>query len=217
MSVGRVLKGAASGLAVCLLATACGGEEEPEPERVTAEQQCDDTLSPDAARALETVLNTKRFSHDPRGGLERTADALVVDHEKGERRTPTHYLCKANPSELSDTVTVEFRLYRDTELPAGRRLASLHPYAMGVEAVSGPKRARLYIRCTSPRLQGSDKRPARIMGELYFIRSKLPDTLPIREANLTVLHSATLAVVRKLGCEDDAGLDVKPVFKPLPE
>ncbi|MEU3609324.1 hypothetical protein AB0E83_28320 [Streptomyces sp. NPDC035033] len=217
ISVERVLKGAASGLAVCLLATACGGEEEPEPERVTAEQQCDDTLSPDAARALETVLKTKRFSHDPRGGLERTTDALVADHEKGERRTPTHYLCKANPSELSDTVTVEFRLYRDADLPGGARLAGLHPYEMGVEAMSGPRRARLYIRCTSPRLQGSDKRPARIMGELYFIRSELPDTVPVREAHLTILHSVTLAVVRKLGCEGDAGLTEKPVLKPLPE
>ncbi|MFF6898094.1 hypothetical protein [Streptomyces hydrogenans] len=55
------------------------------------------------------------------------------------------------------------------------------------------------------------------MAELDFRWSKLPDTAPIREAHLTILHSATLAVVRKLGCEDDAGLAEKPVLKPLPE
>ncbi|MFF2778292.1 hypothetical protein ACFVU3_25650 [Streptomyces sp. NPDC058052] len=55
------------------------------------------------------------------------------------------------------------------------------------------------------------------MGELNFIRSKLPDTVPVREAHLTVLHSVTLAVVRKLGCEDDAGLTGTPVLKALPE
>ncbi|MCM1946409.1 hypothetical protein NC315_13625 [Streptomyces sp. G2] len=55
------------------------------------------------------------------------------------------------------------------------------------------------------------------MAELVFNRSELPDTVPVREATLTVLHSVTLAVVRKLDCEDDAGLAEKPVLKPLPE
>ncbi|MFD4375217.1 hypothetical protein [Streptomyces sp. NPDC058486] len=36
-------------------------------------------------------------------------------------------------------------------------------------------------------------------------------------AHLTVLHCVTLAVVRKLGCEGDAGLAEKPVLKALPE
>lgn len=217
VSVRRVLQGAVLGLALCLLATACGRGEEPEPERVMAEQQCDGTLSPGAARALETVMHTKRFSHDPRGGLERTAEALVADHGKGERRSPTRRLCRANPAGSSDRITVAFHLYRDTELARGDRVASLHPYAMGVEALSGPKRALLYVRCASPRLKGSDKHPVRVMGQLDFIRSKLPDTAPIREAHLTILHSATLAVVRKLDCEDDAGLAEKPALKPLPE
>ncbi|MEU8883527.1 hypothetical protein [Streptomyces hydrogenans] len=55
------------------------------------------------------------------------------------------------------------------------------------------------------------------MAELDFRWSKLPDTVPTREAHLTILHSATLAVVRKLDCEDDAGLAEKPALKPLPE
>ncbi|MEU9853829.1 hypothetical protein [Streptomyces sp. NPDC047974] len=213
-----MLKGAASGLAVCLLAAACGGEEEPEPERVRAEQQCDDTLSPDAARALETVLNTKRFSHDPRGGLERATGELVEDYPESWRRMPGHSLCRASPPTGMEEVEIEFRLLRrDSDLPGDQHAASLHPYGMGVEALSGPRAAQLYVRCFSPRLEGSDKRPALIMAELDFRRSKLPDTVPIREAHLTVLHSVTLAVVRKLGCENDAGLTEKPVLKPLPE
>ncbi|MFF9502780.1 hypothetical protein [Streptomyces sp. NPDC014656] len=214
ISVGRVLKGAASGVAICLLATACGGDEEPEPKRVVAAQQCDDTLSREAAHALETVLKTKTFDDAPTGGLERTADALVADYDRGQRRSPTRRLCRASPATSSDAITIAFHLYRETELARGDRVASLHPYAMGVEALSGPKRARLFVRCTSPRLQESDKRPAPVMGELNFIRSDLPDTASVREAHLTILHSVTLAVVRKLGCENDAGLDAKPVFRP---
>ncbi|MFB7279863.1 hypothetical protein ACFCZV_22355 [Streptomyces hydrogenans] len=204
-------------LAAFLLATACGGGK-PEPERVMAEQQCDDTLSPDAARALETVLNTKRFSHDPRGGLERAAGGLVEDYPESWRRTPGHSLCRASPPTGMDEVEIEFRLLRrDGDLPGDRHAADLHPYAMGVEALSGPRAAQLYVRCLSPRLEGSGKRPALIMAELDFRRSELSDTVPIREAHLTVLHSVTLAVVRKLACENDAGLDAKPVLKALPE
>lgn len=216
-SVGRMLKGAASGVAVCLLVAACGGDEKPEPERVTAERQCDDTLSPDAARALETVLRAERFDDAPRGGLERSTNELAADYAKAERRPSKHSLCRASPSTNSDEVAIDFRLYKDDDLFGDVHPRGLHPYDMGVEAQSGPKKAHLFVRCVSPQLQGSDRRPARITGRLLFLRSKLPDTVAVREANLTVLHSVTLAVVRKLGCENDAGLTEKPVFKPRPE
>ncbi|MEV6204281.1 hypothetical protein AB0M64_30545 [Streptomyces sp. NPDC051771] len=117
----------------------------------------------------------------------------------------------------TDTVNIRFGFYGHDDLLGDVHPRGLHPYAMGVEAHSGPKKAYLFLTCVTPRLEGSDKHPARIRGTLTFNQSKLPDTAPIREANLTILHSATLAVVRKLGCEDDAGLDVKPVFKPRPE
>ncbi|WP_170313824.1 hypothetical protein [Streptomyces filamentosus] len=207
------------GLAVCLLATACGREEQPEQERVTAEEQCDDTLTPEAARALETVLETEKFSHDPRGGLERVTNALVQDSGKPLSQTPYRLLCRATPpvGSSTDTVSIRFGFYGHEDLLGDVHPRGLHPYDMGVEAHSGPKKAYLFLTCVTPRLEGSDKSPARIRGTLTFNRSKLPDTLPVREAHLTILHSATLAVVRKLGCENDAGLTEKPVFKPLPE
>ncbi|MFB7361721.1 hypothetical protein [Streptomyces hydrogenans] len=180
-------------------------------------RQCDDTLSRDAARALEEVLRTKEFDDSPTGGLERSTAGLAADYAKDERRPPTHRLCRASPAAASSAIVLRFRLYRDAELTRGSPVASLHPYAMGVEALSGPRKARLYTRCASPRLQGSDRHPARVVGELESTWSTLPDTAPVREATLTVLHSVTLAVVRKLACENDAGLDAKPVFKALPE
>ncbi|MFE9044327.1 hypothetical protein ACFYOG_25945 [Streptomyces sp. NPDC007818] len=178
-----------------------------------ASQQCDDTLSPEAARALETVLNTQRFNAAPTGGLERTTGELVQDYPESQRRTPRHALCRASPAIGSDQIKIDFRLHREVERPGDGHAADMHAYGMGVKALSGPRMAELYVRCVSPRIEGSDGRPARIRGGLIFLRSKLPDTVPIREANLTILHSVTLAVVRKLGCEDDAGLAAKPVFR----
>ncbi|MFB7939789.1 hypothetical protein [Streptomyces sp. NPDC056049] len=205
-------------MAVCLLATGCG-EEPPEPERVTAAQQCDDTLTPDAARALETVLRTKTFSHDPKGGLERVTGRLVEDYTKPRRETPYRDLCRADLplGAGTESVDIGFGFYEEDELFGDARPRALHPYDMGVEARSGPKKAYLFVRCVSPLLKGSAERPARIRGKLDVDRSKLPDTLPVREANLTILHSTTLAVVRELGCENDAGLTEKPVFRPKPE
>ncbi|MFD8011257.1 hypothetical protein [Streptomyces sp. NPDC058955] len=217
-SEGSTLKSAVIGLVVCLVATACGASEAPEPKRVTAGQQCDDTLSPDAARALETVLKTKRFSHAPRGGLKRSADALVTDYAKSEGRTPSRSLCRVNPSTGGlDEVAIEYRYWRDVNLHKDRHSARLHPYGVGVEALSGSVGAHLYVTCVSSRLPGSEKRPARIWGVLRVAWNMVPDTVPIREAHLTILHSATLAVVRELGCENDAGLTEKPVLRPLPE
>ncbi|MFC9260255.1 hypothetical protein [Streptomyces hydrogenans] len=182
-----------------------------------AEQQCDGTLSPEAARALETVLETKRFSHDPRGGLERGANELVRDHETATGLTLNPPMCRAQPPTGMARVDIRFGLYVEDDLFGDVHPRGLHPYGMGVEAQAGPKKAYLFVRCVSPRLKGSDTRPARIRGTLVFNRSELPDTVPVREATLTVLHSVTLAVVRKLDCEDNAGLDEKPVFRALPE
>ncbi|MEU2656173.1 hypothetical protein ABZ615_12705 [Streptomyces sp. NPDC007325] len=213
------LRFAVLGLSACLLVTACGGQGKPEPERVTAGQQCDETLTPDAARSLETVLGTKRFSHDPKGGLERVTSELIQDYTKPVRGTPYRYLCRAGLPVGSGTASIDVRFgfYEEDDLFGEVHPRGLHPYDVGVEAQSGPKRAHLFVRCVSPRFEGSDKRPARVGGRLDFSRSELPDTVPVREANLTILHSVTLAVVRKLGCEDDAGLTEKPVFKALPE
>ncbi|MFJ7065362.1 hypothetical protein [Streptomyces sp. NPDC101115] len=203
-----------SGLAACLLLTACGGGGGVEEQRVRAAQQCDDTLSPDAARALGTVLKRENFDHGPKGGLERSAGELIADHDDRERTTMHRPLCRVSVPGSLDRIDIDFGLY-DIDEPFGDvHPHGLHYYDMGREAQSGPKRAYLFVACVSPRLKGSDKNPARIRGELNFTHSELPDTVAVREANLTVLHSVTLAVVKKLGCENNAGLTDKPVFKP---
>ncbi|MEU2656178.1 hypothetical protein ABZ615_12730 [Streptomyces sp. NPDC007325] len=143
-------------------------------------------------------------------------DELVRDHATAKGLTLNPPMCRVNPPAGKERVDIRFGLYADDDLFEDVHPRGLHPYDMGVEAQSGPKKAYLFVRCVSPRLEGSEKRPARIRGTLVFNESELPDTVPVREANLTVLHSVTLAVVRKLGCEDDAGLAEEPVFRAEP-
>ncbi|MFI8421260.1 hypothetical protein [Streptomyces sp. NPDC085479] len=144
-------------------------------------------------------------------------DELVRDHATAKGLTLNPPMCRVNPPAGKERVDIRFGLYADDDLFEDVHPRGLHPYDMGVEAQSGPKKAYLFVRCVSPRLEGSEKRPARIRGTLVFNESELPDTVPVREANLTILHSVTLAVVRKLGCEDDAGLAAQPVFRAEPE
>ncbi|WP_158718949.1 hypothetical protein [Streptomyces globisporus] len=116
-------------------------------------------------------------------------------------------------------IKIYFDLYEDASLfddgtkwsKSGR-----HLYAMGRESSTDNKKAYLFAGCSSSRLKGSEKQPAPLQGRLEFdkpVKGTYPANTPAtREAYLTVLHSVTLAVVKKLGCEGDAGLPEKPVF-----
>ncbi|MFF0754547.1 hypothetical protein [Streptomyces sp. NPDC004267] len=210
----KTIKFAAWGLTACLLLTACGSSDEPEVQRVTAAQQCDDTLSPSAARSLETVLRTKKFDHRPKGGLDRLVAQLIEDYAAGGLRSRSRNFCSASADASPDRVDILFGRYDDSDLIGDGDPVGLHPYDIGREAFSGPKAANLFVTCVSSQLKGSSNRPAQFQGMLRFNDSKLPDTPAVREANLTVLHSVTLAVVKKLGCRDNAGLPDKPVLTP---
>uniref|UniRef100_UPI0024A8EAA4 hypothetical protein n=1 Tax=Streptomyces sp. CC208A TaxID=3044573 RepID=UPI0024A8EAA4 len=178
---------------------------------------CDDTLSVDAAKALETVLKTKKFNPASSGGLQRAVEQLTEDQAKGERRSSHPPMCTVQDTDGRPELNVEFGLYDESDLFGEVRGAHLYPYDMGREVQAGYRKAYLFLECVSPRLKGSEKRPAQIRGTVDIGIPLPPDTVAIREANLTVLHSVALAVVRKLGCENDAGLTEKPVFKPKPE
>lgn len=74
-----------TGLALCLLLTACGGGDKEEQPRVAAAEQCDGTLSSDATAALVSLLGTDELQAAESGGLERSARELTEDQAKGDR------------------------------------------------------------------------------------------------------------------------------------
>ncbi|MFE7596404.1 hypothetical protein [Streptomyces sp. NPDC057494] len=129
-------------------------------------------------------------------------------------------MCEVAPAAGGRTgVRISFMLHDSEDLyDDGTKwtAAGRHLYGLGREASTDNKSAYLFVRCTSPQLKGSDEEPAPIESVLRFekpIKGTYPANTPAtREAYLTVLHSVTLAVVRKLGCEDDAGLTQAPVF-----
>ncbi|MEU7294254.1 hypothetical protein AB0A76_13760 [Streptomyces exfoliatus] len=206
-------------LTLGLLLTACGGGEEP----VSAMRQCEDALSPPAARALDSVLGIGELSPDGTNGLEPTVKKLIADQAfEGPGRALGYTKACSARSETTprSRIQIFFDLYEDASLyddgykwtAEGRYL-----YGMGREANANNENAHLFMGCTSSRLKGAEEQPAPIHGWLEFDKpvggAYPPNTPATREAYLTVLHSVTLAVVKELGCENNAGLPEKPVFE----
>lgn len=211
----RVSTSVSTVLALGLLLTACGAGE----DEAKVAEQCDRTLSPAAVGALEPVLGTTAFEWGGTG-LERTSKALIDDQATLGHAPGVPSMCKIGAAGSRLGVRVDFRLNDSEDLyddGTDWSTQGRHLYGMGREASTDNKAAYLFVGCTSPEMKGSDQEPAPIEAVLKFDTSpkgSYPANTPAtREAYLTVLHSVTLAVVKKLGCENDAGLPEKPVFE----
>lgn len=214
----RVSASVSTALALGLLLTACGGGED---QASPPARNCDETLAPAAVEAVGSLLGT-RESDWAGTGLDRTVDVLIEDQAR-EGRPPGHpSMCEvttgASPKSGIDVdvwLNDSGSLYDDGATKWWNQGRSL--YAMGREASADTKSAALFVGCSSPRLKGSDKQPTPIGAELKFdkpVKGGYPaDTPATREAYLTVLHSVTLAVVKELGCDNNAGLPENPVFE----
>ncbi|MBD0708137.1 hypothetical protein BU197_06905 [Streptomyces sp. CBMA291] len=203
-------------LALGLLLTSCGSGDPPK-----AAQKCDNTLSPEAETAAGTLLGTKTFESSG-STLDRAADRVVADWETWQTGRPLGHpsMCElAAKAPLKTGIDIDVRLYEKDDLfnngstwwAQGRSL-----YTMGRETSASNKTAHLYVGCSSPRLKGSEKAPAPLQVYATFdrpLKGTYPQSTPaVREAYVTVVHSVALEIVRKLGCENDAGLPAKPVF-----
>lgn len=196
-------------IALCFGATACGGNGEREVKRTAANEQCGGLLSPVALKALERVMG-KRFSDAGDAALDETVEQLRSDYGKRLNWSRSKQFCEISKTEDGvNSMVVDFSLYASDDLSGSNHAANLDAYPMGKEALAGAEDAYLYFECVSPQLEGSKAGPARIVGHLSQSRPPA-DTEIEREANLAVLHSASLAVAEKLKCERNAGLPPEP-------
>ncbi|MFI2734569.1 hypothetical protein [Streptomyces sp. NPDC018711] len=216
----RASASVSTALTLGLALTACGnGGDQPQASAVV---QCQEALSPAASRALDSILGTDEFSADGAAGLDAAVNKLIEDRKfEGPGRALGYTkACSAESRTVPRSrIKIYFDVYEEASLfddgtkwsKSGR-----HLYTMGRESSTDNKTAYLFVGCSSSRLKGSEAQPAPLQGRLEFdkpVKGAYPPNTPAtREAYLTVLHSVTLAVVKKLGCEDDAGLPGKPVL-----
>ncbi|MFD3742719.1 hypothetical protein [Streptomyces sp. NPDC058629] len=216
---GRMIAAVGLVLAMGVGGAACGsdggGEEDP---FVGAAEVCNGLFAGPLAKKVESVTGDTVFRRSGPGRMGGVVDALKRGHESGRSWAAGAELCRLSPKGggLRDRGVLSFSMYApqdvgDRRLPEGWQL-----YTMGKQSEVGPGGASLYFECVSPQLKGSENTPLRIRGGFGRGRSDAPDTRELRDANLEILHAASLAVAEELDCKGKAGLPEKPDLRPLP-
>ncbi|MFG2030373.1 hypothetical protein [Streptomyces sp. NPDC048825] len=204
---------AASMLALAGLTGCGGGSEDSDEKSVAAEELCEGNLSTDAARAVENTSGTKEFVPYDNSEVGDAAEELTIDQGLGE--TKNHSVCSIYTPNSGDLAAIRIRFSVDTgdSLGESGHAASFKEYSVGREALASPQKAVLYIECRSSKFMGSENSPVLLRGELLNRDSPKGHAEDLRRANLTVLHSVTLALTKELDCADKAGLSTKPSFR----
>lgn len=211
-------------LALALGATACGGNSGDSGKRefVAAEELCEGAFPPAAARALETVTGEKQFNQNSTGeGVSGTAEALSEEFRSyyGADGSPwdDHDFCRVHTEKSASRpdVWISFEILDSDRLDGDADTSpEFDVYPMGRTALSGERRALVFFECASSGMN-SEESPALIMAVMHMWEAAVQGR-KAKEANMTVLHSAALAVARELKCEDDGGLPAAPVLRPAP-
>ncbi|MDQ1008159.1 hypothetical protein QFZ82_002644 [Streptomyces sp. V4I23] len=212
----------AVGVALLLVAAtaACGGEEPDDPPPyVVASDVCGGAFQEKrASEAVERILGPGPYASAGRDAVERVADALRDAFASGRSWSSATELCPLAPkrSRTLDQGSIAFSIYDPSDVGTGKLPAGARFYAMGKEAVAGPAMAEIYFTCASPDLETSADNPLRIQGRLSLGSALNNDSKEHREAGLTVVHAASLAVAEELKCEGNGGLPQKPVLTEAP-
>ncbi|MEU3185941.1 hypothetical protein ABZ707_17320 [Streptomyces sp. NPDC006923] len=216
MRIRNTARAVSVALTLGLGVSACGGGDVDEPRFVGAEKVCDSVFSgDDTAAVVERAIGDTSFFATGAGALDRVATAVKDVYADGQDVYRGQKFCSVKGEKSgSGEMDISFGLYKPEDALSDRHSATQRPYELGKRALAGTKNSSLYFECASPRLDGSDKEAARILGGLSYSDRELEGTRAEQEANLTALYAASLALAKKLECEDNAGLPTKVVLQP---
>ncbi|MEU6894283.1 hypothetical protein ABZ934_21245 [Streptomyces sp. NPDC046557] len=212
-----------SGLLVAgVLASGCSGGKEPDrgPSAVFAADVCSEgLLNQDAVHALALLTGGATAFKPPKnvGDVAWVAGVLERGYAKNGGSLGG-VVCRATPvdiknrHDLSVHFEIESELQRTGEQSESGK-AYYWEYDLGRNALVLPDSGRLYFDCASARLAGSDK-AVPIMAAVSLGEAPTDvDPRALREANLTIVHSAARALAKELGCKDGGGLPERLVVK----
>ncbi|QIQ04600.1 hypothetical protein [Streptomyces liangshanensis] len=202
------LTSAVTALALTTL-TACSDGEQSAEAQIPAGRLCRGTLSDDAVNAVQLLTAAKEFAPiNAEAQPATTAQDLVADYLADGTGGETHQLCAVHlPGRATSQIDIDVTL-EDAEGVGDSRFANtFKQYDLGREGLASPQKAVLYAECVSEKFRGSP-----VMLRAALRNRHEPDGNPerLRRANLTLLHSVTLALVKELGCTARADLPETP-------
>ncbi|MFI6727239.1 hypothetical protein [Streptomyces atratus] len=202
-------------IAVGASATGCGEEKEP-PRYVGAAEVCDGLFKGPLAKTIESVTGATSFSWTSPKDMDRVVEGLKAGYESGNRWAEGGELCVLRPKRVAsaDRSRIWFNMSTPEDLEVSGDPGNRRDYTMGKLSQAVPRGASLYFECVSPQIEGSKERPLRIGGRFFHSGATAQNTPEHLAANVTIVHGASLAVAKKLQCENNGGLPEKPVLKP---
>lgn len=210
---GRTLAVAAAVLGVLVAGCGSGQSQDDEPVRLSASEVCaQGILNADAVRALELLTGASEF--DPPKKTDNESMSAVADSMSrgyaaiGASRGDQ--VCKAVPFDSNNRhdVSVSFEIEHESQRTGEQSESgkgSYWEYDLGRNALAISRQAKLFFDCASTRLAGLDK-AVPVAASVSISQGSKGDEPGLREANLTIVHSAALAMAKELGCKDNGGL-----------
>ncbi|MFE6769640.1 hypothetical protein ACFVFD_11760 [Streptomyces fimicarius] len=185
-------------------------------ERSTgATELCGGTaISAEAAEALKVITESSRFEgSDERSTVAYAANSLI--REFTSSLTTDGDICQvyAIGAVLSDRLEVTWEL---VDGRPERDLASKFTVLrMGERALTAVDAGSVQFACRSEKLSGSQPAHIDINVERWSPEDPEGDPEKLKDAYATVAHSFALAMAKELGCENDGGLEARPVLDPV--
>lgn len=200
-------------IALGFVVSACGGEGD---EPLDATRVCGGLFSGQAAKSLENLTDATSFEHTVTDGLSETEKFLKSEYRKNvnwSRSSST--LCVAAREERGHAIRMNVDVYAPWDVTDKHHPLGVDAYRVGKKAWAGVTRSDVYFECVSPKLEGSAARPLRVHASIRMSKARTPDSREYREAYLTVLHSASLKLAKKMECENSGGLPDPLVLQPV--
>ncbi|MFH7599545.1 hypothetical protein WDV06_31255 [Streptomyces racemochromogenes] len=170
-------------------------------------------------RGIEKVTGATRFQPPEDGrapGVAWVADVLVRGYAKAEASLGGE-VCQAVPVDGKGRhrLTLGFAIESETQRTGEHSESGgghYWEYDLGRNALALSRQAKLFFDCASVRLAGLG-RPVPVMAVVSVSGGSDGDEPELREANLAVIHSASLAMARELGCTGGGGLPGRLVVR----
>ncbi|MGY5006261.1 hypothetical protein [Streptomyces griseus] len=170
-------------------------------------------VSVEAGKALKVITGSSRFEDsDERSTVAYAARSLSEAYASPAADDGGICHVYALDSAPSDRLEVTWDLVWGT--PEGEPAPEFRVLPMGEQALAAPDAGVVRFACRSEKLPGSTPARIRLGVERWSPEDPEGDPEKLKDAYATVAHSFALAMAQELGCENDGGLEARPVLDP---
>ncbi|MBK3530860.1 hypothetical protein JHN61_29820 [Streptomyces sp. MBT67] len=203
---------------MALGAAGCAGGDDDAPkeggEFVAGTFLCGgQAVSDQAGKALEVITGSSRFEES-----DETSTVVHAARELSEKFTSSATgdgdICTvfAEDAKQSDRLEVTWELTEGP--PEGEPASKFRVLRMGERALAAPDAGVVQFACRNEKLLGSQPAHVDIGVERWSPEEPEGDPEKLTDAYATVAHSVSLAMAKELGCENNGGLEPRPVLDP---